>query len=95
MMENEVIKGILKDLDNLCFRLQQDYGVGKSFEQCEEDRLAVYNIIEIVETLKMFVEYQVNTYPCNDTLETILDILNCRISIEEIKEKYFLEESGK
>lgn len=66
-MENNLIK----NLDDLCKRLQDDYNNVKPFEQLEEDRLAIYNIIEILTKTKRFVDYQLSTYPCNVTLERI------------------------
>lgn len=82
-MNNKVFENILIDLDDLCFRLQEDYGVGEQFEQKDEDRLVVYNTIEILENLERFVKGQLSTYPCNETLETILKIMNMDIDIGE------------
>ena len=40
---------LITNLDGLCKRLQDDYNGGPAFEQCEEDRLAVYNILELLD----------------------------------------------
>lgn len=47
--EKQYIKGMIKDLDDLCKRLQVDYVDGIPFEQYEEDRLIVNNTIDILE----------------------------------------------
>lgn len=39
---------LIRSLDSLCRRLQDDYNGEKPFEQYEEDRLAVYNVIELL-----------------------------------------------
>lgn len=50
-LENYLIDNI--DLfDNLCKRLQDDYNNVKQFQQTEEDRLILYNLIELVEEKK-------------------------------------------
>ena len=50
MSNNDVnIKGIISDLDDLCKRLQDDYNGDSAFEQGEDDRLAIYNAIELLE----------------------------------------------
>lgn len=46
------IKNNYKELDDLCKRLQDDYNSIKEFEQCEEDRLIIYNILEYIDELK-------------------------------------------
>lgn len=66
---------IVKMLDNLCKRLQDDYNGINQFEQLEEDRLVIYNVIEILEKTKKLVSDELNTYSCNDTLEKILRYL--------------------
>lgn len=91
-MNNDNFKKILIDLDDLCKRLQDDYNGEEKFEQKEEDRLVVYNIVEIMHTLEKFVEFQLSTYPCNDTLETIASIINLQTTIDEINEKYSLKQ---
>lgn len=42
-------QGLIKELDDLCKRLQDDYNGVKEFEQYEEDRLAIYTTIELLE----------------------------------------------
>ena len=50
MMDKDInINGIITDLDDLCKRLQDNYNDGVPFEQSEEDRLTVYNAIELLE----------------------------------------------
>ena len=39
-------------LNNLCKRLQDDYNGNKTFEQQEEDRIIIYNIIDFLNNLK-------------------------------------------
>ena len=52
MKNNEInIKDVIADLDDLCKRLQDNYNDGIPFEQTEEDRLAVYNAIELLAKL--------------------------------------------
>lgn len=75
MKEEEMFKNLIKILDDLCKRLQDDYNGIDIFEQYEEDRLAVYNVIEILEKTKKFVDYQLSTYPCNENLEIISNCL--------------------
>ena len=41
-----IVKENYDILNNLCKRLQDDYNGEKAFEQYEEDRLALYNILE-------------------------------------------------
>ncbi len=49
-MNNKIdIKGIIADLDDLCKRLQDDCDDSVPFKQSEEDRLTVYNAIELLE----------------------------------------------
>ena len=67
---------LIKDLDDLCKRLQDDFNGGQKFEPYEEDRLLIYNTIETLESLESFVKEQLSTYPCNETLENILKIIN-------------------
>ena len=38
--------------DNLCKRLQDDYNLVDEFNQCEEDRLIIYNILDFVDEIK-------------------------------------------
>ena len=71
MNSEENFKSIIKIMDDLCKRLQDDYNDGIPFEQYEEDRLVIYSVIEILEKTKKFVDEELSTYPCNDTLETI------------------------
>lgn len=40
---------LIKELDDLCKRLQDDYNGVKEFKQYEEDRLVVYDVIELLE----------------------------------------------
>lgn len=40
---------LVKELDDLCKRLQDDYNGVKEFKQYEEDRLVVYDVIELLE----------------------------------------------
>ena len=40
------------ELDNLCKRLQDNYNNDVEFEQHEEDRLVIYNILEKIDKLK-------------------------------------------
>ena len=40
------------ELDNLCKRLQDNYNNDVEFEQHEEDRLIIYNILEKIDELK-------------------------------------------
>lgn len=71
-MNNENnFKNLITGLDDLCKRLQDNYNDGTLFEQCEEDRLLINNAIEILEKTKKIVDYELSTYPCNDTLEEI------------------------
>jgi hypothetical protein len=91
-VNNDNFKKILIDLDDLCKRLQDDYNGEEEFEQKEEDRLVVYNIVEIMHTLEKFVEFQLSTYPFNDTLETIASIINLQTTIDELNEKYSLKQ---
>ena len=42
----------IESLDNLCRRLQDDYNNINVFNQKEEDRLVVYNVIETLENIK-------------------------------------------
>lgn len=74
--KEENMNDIIKQLDNLCARLQGDYGGGEPFEQDEEDRLVIYNVIEILETLRKYIKFERSTYPCNDTLDHFLEILD-------------------
>ena len=51
----ELIKYLYKsynELDNLCKRLQDNYNNDVEFEQHEEDRLVIYNILEKIDALK-------------------------------------------
>ena len=72
----ENMNNIIEQLDDLCARLQGDYGGGEPFEQDEEDRLVIYNVIEILETLNKYIKFERSTYPCNDTLDHFLEILD-------------------
>lgn len=47
-----VIKQNYNVLDNLTKRLQDDYNNNKAFEQKEEDRLALCNILEIFDNIE-------------------------------------------
>lgn len=48
-MTDKQRQDLIENLDSLCARLQDDYNGNKPFEQCEEDRLAVYDVIELLE----------------------------------------------
>ena len=39
-------------LDDLCGRLQDDYNDIQAFEQTEEDRIIIYNILELLDEYK-------------------------------------------
>lgn len=71
MTDKEMFKNLITVLDDLCKRLQDDYNLVKPFDQYEEDRLVIYNVIERLEKIETFVSEQLSTYPVNDTLETI------------------------
>ena len=47
----EYLKGREEELDNLTYRLQQDYNIGDKFIQQEEDRLATYDMCNLLEFL--------------------------------------------
>ena len=78
MLMDNSRKELIRELDDLCKRLQDDYNDGLEFEQYEEDRLCVYNVIEILETLSEAIEFERNTHLCNDTLDRFLEILDCK-----------------
>lgn len=40
------------EFDDLCKRLQEDYNGGIPFEQSEEDRLIIYDLLEIIDFIK-------------------------------------------
>lgn len=84
MNNKDLFDNLIKVLDGLCKRLQDDYNDGKPFEQFEEDRLAVYNTIERLEMIERFVREELNTYPCNDTLEKILNYIYGDFGEDEI-----------
>ncbi len=46
----EYLKNNKHELDSLCKRLQNNYNNDTAFEQAEEDRLIIYNILEMLET---------------------------------------------
>lgn len=69
-MNNELFNNLINVLKDLEKRLQDNYN-GSEFVQYEEDRLAVYNAVERLEKIKSFVDKELSTYPCNETLETI------------------------
>ena len=71
MNNEEMFKNLIKVLDGLCKRLQDNYNDGIEFEQYEEDRLVIYDVIERLEKTKKFVDDELSTYPCNETLEKI------------------------
>lgn len=59
------IKGIIADLDDLCKRLQDDYDDSVPFKQSEEDRLTVYNAIELFEKqIPKKVTHEATLYRC-------------------------------
>lgn len=71
MSNDKKFKILITSLDCLCKRLQDNYNNGITFEQYEEDRLIIYNVIEILEKTKKLVDFELSMYPCNDTLEEI------------------------
>ena len=71
MSNDKKFKVLITSLDGLCKRLQDNYNNGIIFEQYEEDRLIIYNVIEILEKTKKLVDFELSMYPCNDTLEEI------------------------
>ena len=46
---------LILELDDLAKRLQDNYNDNIPFEQCEEDRLAVIDAIEIIEKIRQGV----------------------------------------
>ena len=56
----EYIKANYNILDNLCKKLQDNYNDDIKFEQSEEDRIVIYNILEIIdnEELKEIIKYK-------------------------------------
>ena len=62
-------------LDDLCGRLQDDYNDIQAFEQTEEDRIIIYNILELLDEYKntkgeWFIMLKVKY------IKTILDLYN-------------------
>ena len=51
---HKYIKDNYKIFDDLCKRLQDDYNCIEEFNQHEEDRLIIYNILEYVDEIKKF-----------------------------------------
>ena len=51
LLEEETLERVFQDLDDLCQRLQDDYNGDATFEQTEEDRLAVYHACDLLEFL--------------------------------------------
>ena len=76
MKNKDTFEHLIKDLDSLYKRLKDNYNDGIEFEQFEEDRLVIYNVIEILEKTKKFVDDELKTYPINETLETISNYLS-------------------
>lgn len=85
------INEIISDLNDLGGRLVKDYNNIKKFEQYEEDRLLVYDTMDMLFTLKTFIEMELSTYPCNETLETMLSIMNLETTMDDLKEKYYFQ----
>lgn len=50
----EFLKIIHKDLEDLQLRLVLDYNGDKDFEQTEEDRLVLGNLLDLLDNLKGF-----------------------------------------
>jgi hypothetical protein len=76
----------IKDLIDIHTRLINDYNGVEEFEQYEEDRLVIGNVIELLDTTIKYVKFQLSTYPCNDMLENILKLLTGNIEEYELKE---------
>ena len=77
---------IIEILDSLCKRLQDDYNGINEFYQYEEDRLVVYNTIEILETLREYINFERNICPYNETLDKFIEILDGKHLGKTLKE---------
>ena len=51
-----IMKTYYEDLDYLCGRLQKDYNGEEQFEQDEQDRLALYAILEMFDKIDSEME---------------------------------------
>ena len=48
IINKDFVNNLISDLDTLCRKLQDNYNDGKKFVQTEEDRVALYNAIELL-----------------------------------------------